>query len=102
MAWIWVPTAAPSTETSMDSGMWVASASTETTAFSVTTRVSGAALADHVDRDVDGDLLAAADGDEVDVLDDAADRVDLDLLGQGELLGAVDVELQAARWSRRA
>ena len=32
------------------------------------------------------------DRDEVEVLDDAADRVDLDVLGQGELLGAVDVE----------
>ena len=52
----------------------------------------GAGLAHDVDRDVDGDLLAADDGDEVEVLDDAADRVDLDVLGQRELLGAVDVE----------
>ena len=38
-----VPIWAPSTEISKYSGMWVASASTETTEFSVTTSVSGAA-----------------------------------------------------------
>src|SRR5690606_30510539 len=53
---------------------------------------AGRGLADDVDRDVDGDLLAGADDDEVDVLDGAADRVTLDVLGQGHLLLALDVE----------
>ena len=50
----------------------------------------GSGLALDVDRDVDGDLLAAADDDEVDVLDDRLDRVALHVLGQGQLLVAVD------------
>ena len=54
----------------------------------------GGGLADEVDRDVDGDLLALADDDEVDVLELALDRVDLDLLGQRQLGLAVDVELE--------
>ena len=66
--------------------MWVASASIGTVLCSVTTRVVRRGLADHVDADVDGDLLAPADEDQVDVLDEALDRVALDLLGQGELL----------------
>jgi hypothetical protein len=41
-----------------------------------------------------GMWVASADGDEVDVLEHAADRVDLDLLGQRELLVALDVELE--------
>ena len=40
---IWVPISAPSMLTSIHSGMLVASASTETVVFSVTTSVSGAA-----------------------------------------------------------
>ena len=40
LAKIWVPTAAPSTEISMYSGMWVASASSEIWLFSVTTMAS--------------------------------------------------------------
>ena len=50
----------------------------------------GSGLALDVDRDVDGDLLALADDDQVDVLDDRLDRVALDVLGQGQLLVAVD------------
>ena len=93
-AWIWVPTSAPSMSTSTYSGMWVASASSWTVAFSVTTSVSRAASPFEVDGDLDGDLLAAADGDEVDVLEVAVDRVDLDLLGQRQLGLALDVELE--------
>ena len=54
-----MPAGRPSTETSKNSGLWVASASTETTVFSLTTSVSGPASRHDVDRDVDGDLLAA-------------------------------------------
>ena len=90
----WVPASAPSMSTSKDSGMWVASASTWTVEFSVTTRVSRDGLADEEHRDVDGDLLAAADRDQVDVLEHAPDRVDLDLLGQGQLGLALDLELE--------
>ena len=50
----------------------------------------GSGLALEVHGDVDGDLLALADDDEVDVLDDRLDRVALDVLGQGQLLVAVD------------
>jgi hypothetical protein len=62
--------------------------------FSVTTRASGRRLADQVDRDVDGDLLALAHLDEVDVLDEALDRVGLDLLGERQVLVALDVEVE--------
>ena len=62
----------------------------------------GGGLAVEVDGHVDGDLLALADGDEVDVLEDAPDRVDLDLLGQRELGRAVDVELEQGVRRRRA
>ena len=99
---IWVPAAAPSMETSMNSGMWVASASTWTGGVLGDDQGLGGGLADEVDRDVDGDLLAAADGDEVDVLEDAADRVDLDLLGQRELLACRRCRARAARSRRRA
>ena len=60
LAWIWVPTGAPSTETSMNSGMWVASASTEIDVVLGDDQGVGGGVADDVDRDVDGDLLAAA------------------------------------------
>ena len=50
----------------------------------------GSGLALEVHGDVDGDLLALADDDEVDVVDDRLDRVALDVLGEGELLLAVD------------
>ena len=50
----------------------------------------GSGLALEVHGDVDGDLLALADDDQVDVLDDRLDRVALDVLGEGELLLAVD------------
>ena len=52
--------------------------------------VDGLALDDDVD--LDGHLLAAAHDEQVGVLDVAADRVDLERLGQRELLLAVDVE----------
>ncbi|CCH72238.1 hypothetical protein BN11_1470002 [Nostocoides australiense Ben110] len=45
-----------------------------------------------MDRDVDGDLLALADDNQVDVLDDGLDRVALHVLGQGQLLVSVDDE----------
>jgi hypothetical protein len=45
-------------------------------------------------RDVDGDLLALADDQQVDVLDEALDRVALDLLGQREPVLALDVDRQ--------
>ena len=51
-------------------------------------------LALDVHRDVDADLLAAADDDQVDVLDDRLDRVTLHVLGQRELLLAVDLDGQ--------
>src|SRR5690606_27779417 len=51
-------------------------------------------LTEQDDGNVDDDLLAEHDGDEVDVLDDPADRVDLDLLGQRELLLAVDGQVE--------
>jgi hypothetical protein len=41
-------------------------------------------LADQLDRDLDGDLLAPADDQEVDVLERVLDRVTLDGLGQRE------------------
>ena len=52
----------------------------------------GFALDDDVDLDVD--LLAAAHDEQVGVLDVAADRVDLERLGQRELLLALDVECE--------
>src|SRR5690606_37207156 len=53
---------------------------------------AGGGLADDVDRDLDGDLLASASDDEVDVLDGAADRVALDVLGEGHLVAVLDLE----------
>ncbi len=52
--------------------------------------VRGLTLDDDVD--LDGDLLAAAHHQQVGVLDVAADRVDVERLGQRELLLALDVE----------
>ena len=52
--------------------------------------VRGLALDDDVD--LDGHLLAATHDEQVGVLDIAADRVDLERLGQRELLLALDVE----------
>src|SRR5665648_520317 len=45
-----------------------------------------------VDRHVNVDLLALANDDEVDVLDDRPDRVALDVLGQGQVVLAVDLD----------
>ena len=81
-------------ETSTYSGMWVASASTETVRGLGDDQGVGVRLADQVHGDVDGDLLALADDDQVDVLEEALDRVALDLLGQRELLLAVDVMVE--------
>ncbi len=53
---------------------------------------AGLGLADHVHGDLDGDLLALADREQVDVLDDLPHRVPLDVLGDGQRLGALDVE----------
>src|SRR6478609_6546647 len=51
-------------------------------------------LAHDRDRDLDLDLLAAADDQQVDVLDDVLDRVALDVLGQGQDRLAVDLDLE--------
>jgi hypothetical protein len=53
-------------------------------------------LALDVDGDVDGDLLALADDDEVDVLDDRLDRVALDVLGQGQCSSSPRVMVSSA------
>lgn len=55
---------------------------------------AGCSFALDDDVDLDGHLLAAAHDEQVGVLDVAADRVDLQRLGQRELLGAGDVECQ--------
>ena len=57
-------------------------------------RGAGSGLALHMNGDVDDDLLALADNDEVDVLDDLAYRVFLHILDQGELHLSLDVELK--------
>ncbi len=49
-------------------------------------------LALDVDGDVDRHLLAQGDDDEVDVLDEPLDRVALHVLGQGQVLLALDVQ----------
>ena len=84
-AWIWVPTARPSTETSICSGMLETSASTSMVFSSWVTRVSGRGVAGDDDLHLDDDLLAAADHQQVDVLDVGADRVGDHGLGQREL-----------------
>ena len=75
-------------------GRWVASASTLIVVFSTLSRPPGTTSPTMCDRDVDGDLLAAAHGQQVDVLEVALDRVALDRLRDGELLAALDVEGQ--------
>ena len=89
-----MPAGRPSIETTICVGMWVASASIGTVFWSTTTRVSAAASPSRWIGDVDGDLLAAADDDQVDVLDGVLDRVALDLLRQRELGRAVDLDGQ--------
>ena len=91
-AWIWVPAVRPSTETSICSGMLETSASTSIVFSSWVTRVSGAGLAGDDDLHLDDDLLAAADHQQVDVLDVGADRVRHHGLGERELRRAADVE----------
>ena len=87
----------PSMEISISVGRWVASASTVTVVCSWPSRPPGAIVAGQHQRDVDGDLLAAADREQVDVLELAADRVPLDGLGDGQLVLAVDGRASAAR-----
>ncbi len=72
----------------------MASASISMVLASWVTRVPGIGFALDDDVDLDGHLLAAADHEQVDVLDAAADRVDVERLGQRQLLLAVDVEGQ--------
>ena len=50
--------------------------------------------AHQVDRHVNVDLLALAHDNQVDVLDDRTDRVALDVLGQGQVILAVDLDGQ--------
>lgn len=50
-------------------------------------------LADEVNGNVHGDLLALADGQEVDVLDDLLDRVALDVLDEGKVAVTVRNEI---------
>ncbi|MDQ0734053.1 hypothetical protein QFZ50_000516 [Arthrobacter agilis] len=47
-----------------------------------------------MDSDIHLDLLAAADGQEVEVLDDALELVALDVLDEGQVVLAVDVQRQ--------
>jgi hypothetical protein len=61
---------------------------------------AGEDLTDQPDRHVDGDLLAAADQDQVDVLDDVLDRIPLHRLRQGDL-AAVLQALEAQQHVRR-
>ena len=65
--------------------MFVASAVTDKRGEGLVEQATGHDLADDLDHDLDRDALAAANQDQVDVLDGAADRVTLDRLGQGEL-----------------
>src|SRR5690606_38105748 len=53
---------------------------------------AGGRLADDDDVDLDADLLALVHEEEVDVLDDLADRVALDVADDRELLVALDVD----------
>jgi hypothetical protein len=55
---------------------------------------AGRGLALDVHRDLDLDLLAALDDDEVEVLDDLVHRVLLHVLDERELGGAADLELE--------
>ena len=90
----WVPISAPSTETVSCSGIDSTSASISMVLVSWVTRVPWTRLALDDDVDLDGHLLAAAHDEQVGVLDVAADRVDVERLGQRELLLALDVEGQ--------
>ena len=56
--------------------------------------VARSELAAEVNGHVNGDLLAGADGQQVEVLDDLLDRVALDVLDEGQVLLAVDVQGQ--------
>ena len=72
----------------------MASASSGMVLWSRLTSASGAASPTSDERDVDGDLLAVPDEDQVGVLDEALDRVALNLLGQCELAVAVELDRQ--------
>ena len=72
LACTWSPASRPSTETVTDSGMCVASASTGSVLQHVLQQVAARRqLALGVDRDLDLDLLAALDQQQVDVLQEA-------------------------------
>ena len=73
------------------SGRCVASASTLTEVLSCAAG-RRARCRRRRERHVDGDLLAAAHGQQVDVLVDALDRVALDRLRDGQLLAAFELE----------
>ena len=89
-----VPMSAPSTDTVSCSGIDCTSASISMVLAVLGDQGAGRGLALDDDVDLDGHLLAAADDEQVGVLDVAADRVDVERLGQRELLLAVDVEGQ--------
>ena len=88
------PMASPAIETSISVGRCVASASRLTDVFSCWQQTAGDERADDRERNVDGDLLAATDRQQVDVLVVALDRVALDRLRDGELLAALEFEGQ--------
>ena len=79
-------------ETSTSVGMCVASASSDSVCVSTTWIVPGYGLADDGDRDVDGDLLALGDDEQVDVLDGVLDDVALDVLGDRQRGLAVELD----------
>ena len=88
----WVPISAPSTETVSCSGIDMHVGLDLDGVGVLGDQRAGRGLALDDDVDLDGHLLAAAHDEQVGVLDVAADRVDVERLGQRELLLAVDVE----------
>ena len=80
--------------TSIPVGRCVASASMRDARALLREQPTGDDLADDRERDVDGDLLAAAHRQQVDVLVGALDRVALDRLRDRELLLALELERQ--------
>ena len=89
-----MPAVRPATSTTTCSGMFVASTSSSMVCGLQVDQGVRRGIALDVHADIDRDLLAAADDDQVDVLDVTADRVPLHVLDQGELLVAVDQDLQ--------
>ena len=80
------PTSRPSTSTTI-SARDVGGLGLDATRAATTSSMTAAddACRSTRDRDLDGDLLAAAHDDQVDVLEGLLDRVALDRLGQGQL-----------------